>query len=204
MIFGYYITVLNQHIFYMIIATVIGLSLTCLGTLCLIPIVFKVLHTSKMVMALFGKIKLSNIKDLASKCDLYIDEVLNEQKKQIKEEAKKYQEEQEEENTGQNEENGDQDDYSQDEVGDDDEDYDNLTQKPKDKNIEDLIPANDGANEESQLIKQRNESESSKTNSKTSSAFGLQKEKHTKKSKIPMNVPVIHEEKEEIDEFDEN
>lgn len=77
-IYDYYVGVLDYHIFFMIIATIVGLFLTCLGTLCLIPIVFKVLHTSKMVMALFGKIKQSNIRDLASKCDAYIITVLNE------------------------------------------------------------------------------------------------------------------------------
>lgn len=67
----------------------IGVGVVLLGAIILIPIVFRVLRTNRMVMALFGKIKIEDIQMLAQKCDDFITKVLTENMETEKEKRKR-------------------------------------------------------------------------------------------------------------------
>ncbi len=70
----------NRDFYYLKVLTVscVGMSLVLLGTCLLIPNVFKVMHTTKLVLALFGMISKQDISVLFSKCLQFGDEMLSE------------------------------------------------------------------------------------------------------------------------------
>jgi len=67
----------------------VGVGVVLLGAIILIQIVFRVLRTNRMVMALFGKIKIEDIQMLAQKCDDFITKVLTENMETEKEKRKR-------------------------------------------------------------------------------------------------------------------
>lgn len=79
----------ETHRMRVLIVSAAGLVVVVFATCLLIPIVFKVLRTNKMVMSLFGKIKIEHIKELAEKCDKYLENTLSEKKDDDKSKSKK-------------------------------------------------------------------------------------------------------------------
>lgn len=132
----------DTHRYQVLFICAAGLLVVVIATCFLIPIVFKVLRTNKMVMALFGQIKIEHIKELADKCDLYLENILSEKKdddrtKSRKSNSKKHTESLTESKV-QGNENG--------------EEFDTKTEKPR-GNIADLISEESGQKKmEAQLM----------------------------------------------------
>lgn len=83
---------------------ILGIVFLILAIAILIPIVFSVHRTNNRVLSLFGTIPLIEIRELASKCEKYISNFL-EDKNDKKEESEEGDEEaEEEEKEGENEE----------------------------------------------------------------------------------------------------
>jgi len=207
-IYEFYLGQFDLYIYILIGILAAGVLFTCIGILVLIPTVFKVLKTSKMVMALFGKIKKDDIRELAEKCDVYIRDILNEQKKELKV-NKSYLQKKEQQNVEEGGNASPEESHmlqaEEDDV--DNEDFDNRTQKPiNGGGLDDMLSSdNNGGNVENQLIK-KNESESSKAGSKIGSGFSKMADKSGKKGKKvnktkhePLLEKVVEKPDEEIE-----
>lgn len=69
-----------ESMFYIqtLLVACIGMFLVIVGTMLLIPNVFEVMKTTKLVLALFGMINKEDIKTLSEKCEKFNEELLNE------------------------------------------------------------------------------------------------------------------------------
>ena len=83
-VFEFYMNEFELHKKKILIVYGVGVVVVLIGTILLIPIVFKVLRTNKMVMSLFGKIRMEDIQELTERCDDFLNTLVKEQKEEQK------------------------------------------------------------------------------------------------------------------------
>ena len=81
-IFNTYTAEINRSFYiYIVLISCIGMGLVLIGTGLLIPTVFKVMRTTRLVITLFGMIENTDIITLSDRCEKFCEEYLNEGEK---------------------------------------------------------------------------------------------------------------------------
>lgn len=81
-IFNIYTNEVNRSFYiYIILISCIGMGIVLIGTGLLIPTVFKVMRTTRLVITLFGMIENNDINMLSNRCEKFAEDFLNEGEK---------------------------------------------------------------------------------------------------------------------------